>query len=114
MDIQRKYIAIFHDLNVSEKGLLGFTLHNRYNLSPSDVISFIMDYQKKGYISCDKEYRIKITKSGREALLEIEAKLSRNKMYRVGSDYFDSVSKTDKIAINHPYIPDVHFRDKIS
>lgn len=40
MDIKRKYIELFLDLNKSENGLLGFTLSNRYNLSVTDVISF--------------------------------------------------------------------------
>ena len=34
MDIKRKYIELFLDLNKSENGLLGFTLSNRYNLTP--------------------------------------------------------------------------------
>lgn len=59
MDIKRKYIELFLDLNKSENGLLGFTLSNRYNLSVTDVISFMIEYQKKGYITCDNEYRIK-------------------------------------------------------
>lgn len=108
MDIKRKYIQLFLDLNKSEKGLLGFTLSNRYNLSATDVISFIMEYQKKGYISCDNEYRIKITADGRTAIATLYERGITSAHYK-GSDYFDKVSSKNSIAINEPYLPKMDF-----
>ena len=91
MDIKRKYIQLFLDLNKSEKGLLGFTLSNRYNLSTTDVISFMIEYQKKGYITCDNEYRIRITADGIAAIATLHERGITSEYYK-GSDYFDEVS----------------------
>lgn len=108
MDIKRKYIQLFLDLNKSEKGLLGFTLSNRYNLNATDIISFIIEYQKKGYISCDNEYRIKITANGRAAIATMYERGIASAHYK-GSDYFDDVSSKNRIAINEPYLPKFDF-----
>lgn len=108
MDIKRRYIQLFLDLNNSEKGLLGFSLPNKFNLTVSDVISFIMEYQKKGYITCDKEYRIQITDEGRKAvgLLYDKNIISEN---RKGSDYFDEMQSIGRVGINEPYLPKTDF-----
>lgn len=108
MDIKRKYIQLFLDLNKSEKGLLGFTLSNRYNLSATDVISFMIEYQKKGYITCDNEYRIKITADGIAAIATLHGRGITSEYYK-GSDYFDEVSSKNSIAINEPYLPKMDF-----
>ena len=108
MDIKRKYIQLFLDLNKSEKGLLGFTLSNRYNLSVTDVISFMIEYQKKGYITCDNEYRIKITADGIAAIATLYERGITSEYYK-GSDYFDEVSSKNSIAINEPYLPKMDF-----
>lgn len=108
MDIKRKYIQLFLDLNKSEKGLLGFTLSNRYNLSATDVISFMIEYQKKGYITCDNEYRIKITADGIAAIATLYERGIMSEYYK-GSDYFDEVSSKNSIAINEPYLPKMDF-----
>ena len=108
MDIKRKYIQSFLDLNKSEKGLLGFTLSNRYNLSATDVISFMIEYQKKGYITCDNEYRIKITADGIAAIATLHERGITSEYYK-GSDYFDEVSSKNSIAINEPYLPKMDF-----
>lgn len=108
MDIKRRYIQLFINLNNSEKGLLGFSLSNKYNLTVTDVISFIMEYQKKGYITCDKEYRIKITDEGRKA---VGLLYDRNIVsgYHKGSDYFDEMQSIGRIGINEPYLPKADF-----
>lgn len=108
MDIKRKYIQLFLDLNKSEKGLLGFTLSNRYNLSATDVISFMIEYQKKGYITCDNEYRIRITTDGIAAIAALHERGIASEYYK-GSDYFDEVSSKNSIAINEPYLPKMDF-----
>lgn len=108
MDIKRKYIQLFLDLNKSEKGLLGFTLSNRYNLSATDVISFMIEYQKKGYITCDNEYRIRITADGIAAIAALHERGITSEYYK-GSDYFDEVSSKNSIAINEPYLPKMDF-----
>ena len=108
MDIKRKYIQLFLDLNKSEKGLLGFTLSNRYNLSVTDVISFMIEYQKKGYITCDNEYRIKITADGIAAIATLYERGITSEYYK-GSVYFDEVSSKNSIAINEPYLPKMDF-----
>lgn len=108
MDIKRKYIELFLDLNKSENGLLGFTLSNRYNLSVTDVISFMIEYQKKGYITCDNEYRIKITADGIAAIATLYEQGITSEYYK-GSDYFDEVSSKNSIAINEPYLPKMDF-----
>ena len=108
MDIKRKYIQLFLDLNKSVKGLLGFTISNRYNLSTADVISFMMEYQRKGYISCDSEYRIRITEKGRTAIATLYERGITSAHYK-GSDYFDAVSSKNSIAINEPYLPKIDF-----
>ena len=99
---------MFLDLNKSEKGLLGFTLSNRYNLSATDVISFMIEYQKKGYITCDNEYRIKITADGIAAIATLYERGITSEYYK-GSDYFDEVSSKNSIAINEPYLPKMNF-----
>lgn len=108
MDIKHKYIQLFLDLNKSEKGLLGFTLSNRYNLSTKDVISFMIEYQKKGYITCDNEYRIRITADGIAAIATLHERGITPEYYK-GSDYFDEVSSKNSIAINEPYLPKMDF-----
>ena len=108
MDIKRKYIQLFLDLNKNEKGLLVFTLSNRYNLSATDVISFMIEYQKKGYITCDNEYRIKITADGIAAIAALHERGITSEYYK-GSDYFDEVSSKNSIAINEPYLPKMDF-----
>lgn len=108
MDIKRKYLQLFLDLNKNEKGLLGFTLSNRYNLSATDVISFMIEYQKKGYITCDNEYRIKITADGIAAIATLYERGITSEYYK-GSDYFDEVSSKNSIAINEPYLPKMDF-----
>ena len=109
MDIKRRYIQIFLDLNKSENGLLGFTISNRYCLSPTDVISFIMEYKKKEYITCDAEYRIKITDRGRSA---VESLFKRDiiKEHYKGSNYFNERRIDSFIAINEPYLPKMDFQ----
>lgn len=104
MDIKRRYIQLFLDLNSSSNGLLGFTISNRYNLSPTDVVDFILEYQKKGFITCDDEYRIQITDAGRDAILTLYERGITTRYYN-GSDYFDEVCAENKIAINEPYLP---------
>lgn len=99
---------MFLDLNKSEKGLLGFTLSNRYNLSATDVISFMIEYQKKGYITCDNEYRIRITTDGIAAIAALHERGITSEYYK-GSDYFDEVSSKNSIAINEPYLPKMDF-----
>ena len=108
MDIKRKYIQLFLDLNKSEKGLLGFTLSNRYNLSATDVVSFMIEYQKKGYITCDNEYRIRITADGIAAIAALHERGITSEYYK-GSDYVDEVSSKNSIAINEPYLPKMDF-----
>lgn len=108
MDIKRRYIKLFVDLNNSTKGLLGFSLSSKYDLSATDVISFIMEYQKKGYITCDNEYRIKITDGGKKAvglLYDRNIFSERPK----GSDYFDEMRSKNRIDINTPYLPKADF-----
>lgn len=109
MNIKRRYIQIFLDLNKSEKGLLGFTISNRYGLSTTDVISFIIEYKKKGYITCDAEYRIKITDVGRSAIENI-SKNGIIKEHYNGSDYFNEKRNDSCIAINEPYLPKTDFQ----
>ena len=108
MDIKLRYIQLFLDLNNSEKGLLGFSLPNKYNLTVSDVISFIMEYQKKGYITCDKEYRIKITDEGRKAVGLLYYRNIISESHK-GSDYFDEMQSIDRVGINEPYLPKADF-----
>lgn len=108
MDIKRRYIQLFIDLNNSEKGLLGFSLLGKYNFTVADVVSFIIEYQKKEYITCDKEYRIKITDEGRKAvghLYDRNIILKQSK----GSDFFNEIQATDRIGINKPYLPQADF-----
>lgn len=109
MEIQKKYIQLFYDLNLSEKGLLAFTIHNRYNLTPTEVISFITYYREKGFITCDEEYKIKITESGRAAILKIQEKRQINVPHTKGSEYFNEQRTTNRIVINEPYIPNADF-----
>lgn len=108
MDIKRRYIQLFLDLNNSEKGLLGFSLSNKYNLTVSDVISFIMEYQKKGYITCDKEYRIQITDEGRKAVGLLYDKNIISERHK-GSNYFDEMQSIGRVGINEPYLPKADF-----
>lgn len=108
MDIKRKYVNLFLELGQSENGLLGFTISNRFDLSPSDVIAFIMEYQKKGFITCDDEYRIKITKSGRAAIDSLYEKGVATK-YTYGSEYFNDMCIENRLKINEPYLPTIDF-----
>lgn len=112
MEIKRKFINVFYDLNTSKNGLLAFTLYNRYALSAAEVVTFIKDYKEKGFISCDKEFRIKITEAGCNALLELKSKLKNTDLEKSKSKYFEKVSTTNRIEINQPYIPDVDFLRK--
>lgn len=109
MEIQKKYIQLFYDLNLSEKGLLAFTVHSRYNLTPTDVISFISIYKEKGFITCDNEYRIKITEPGRAAILKIQEERKINVPHTKGAEYFVEQQTTNRLAINEPYIPNADF-----
>lgn len=108
MDIKRKYVKMFLDLNNEEKGVLAFTASKRYGLEIDDVMSFLAVYKEKGYVKCDDDYRITITEEGRAAL---ERMLSdkRVESYTKGSDYFDEMKKESRMGINEPYIPKVDF-----
>lgn len=108
MDIKRKYVKMFLDLNNEEKGVLAFTASKRYGLEIDDVMSFLAVYKEKGYVKCDDDYRITITEEGRAAL---ERMLSdkRVESYTKGSDYFDEMKKESRMGIYEPYIPKVDF-----
>lgn len=109
MEIQKKYIQLFYDLNLSEKGLLAFSIHNRYNLTPTEVILFITRYKDKGFITCDEEYKIKITESGRSAILKIQEERQIDVSHNKGSEYFDEQKSNNRLGINEPYIPNSDF-----
>lgn len=108
MDIKRRYIDLFLSLGNCKNGLLGYTISNRFDLSPSDVIAFIMEYQKKGFVTCDDEYRIKITEAGRAAI----DSLYENGVvteYTHGSEYFEGMRIENRLKINEPYLPTTDF-----
>ena len=108
MDIKRKYIRLFLDLNNNEKGVLAFTASKRYGLEVGDIMTFLSEYKEKRYVKCDSDYRITITDEGRAALDRVLAD-KRSKPYIKGSDYFDEMKTESKMAINEPYIPKVDF-----
>ena len=108
MDIKRKYIRLFLDLNNNEKGILAFTASKRYGLEVGDIMSFLSEYKEKGYVKCDSDYRITITDEGRATLERVLAD-KRSKPYLKGSGYFDEMKTESKMAINEPYIPMVDF-----
>ncbi len=108
MDIKRKYIRLFLDLNNNEKGVLAFTASKRYGLEVGDIMTFLSEYKEKRYVKCDSDYRITITDEGRAALNRVLAD-KRYKPYINGSDYFDEMKTESKMAINEPYIPKVDF-----
>ena len=108
MEIKRRYIDLFLSLENCRNGLLGYTISNRFDLTPSDVIAFIMEYQKKGFITCDDEYRIKITEAGRAAI----DSLYENGVvteYTHGSKYFEGMCMENRLKINEPYLPTKDF-----
>lgn len=108
MEIKRRYIDLFLSLGNCKNGLLGYTISNRFDLSPSDVIAFIMEYQKKGFVTCDDEYRIKITEAGRAAI----DSLYENGVvteYTHGSKYFEGMRIENRLKINEPYLPTTDF-----
>lgn len=108
MEIKRRYIDLFLSLGNCRNRLLGYTISNRFDLTPSDVIAFIMEYQKKGLITCDDEYRIKITEAGRAAI----DSLYENGVvteYTHGSKYFEGMRMENRLKINEPYLPTKDF-----
>ena len=108
MEIKRRYIDLFLSLENCRNGLLGYTISNRFDLTPSDVIAFIMEYQKKCFITCDDEYRIKITEAGRAAI----DSLYENGVvteYTHGSKYFEGMRMENRLKINEPYLPTKDF-----
>ena len=50
MDIKRKYIRLFLDLNNNEKGVLAFTASKRYGLEVGDIMTFLSEYKEKRYV----------------------------------------------------------------
>lgn len=112
MEIRKKYIKVFIDLNNNPSGLLAFSFHTRYDLSASEIVEFVNVYKKKGYITCNDEYRIKVTKEGRDAILKIESERKLTHSYTKGSEYFEQKSIQNRISINAPYIPSVEFLNK--
>lgn len=111
MEIKRKYIDLFLFLGNSKDGLLGYTISNRYDLTPSDVVAFIMEYQKKGFVTCDDEYRIKITEAGRAAIDSLYETGVVTK-YTHGSEYFEGMRIENRLKINEPYLPTKDFLNK--
>lgn len=108
MDIKRKYIRLFLDLNNNEKGVLAFTASKRYGLEVNDILSFLSEYKEKGYVKCDSDYRITITNEGRAAIERLMAD-NNVESYTKGSDYFDEMKTESRMAINEPYIPKFDF-----
>ena len=108
MEIKRRYIDLFLSLGNCKNGLLGYTISNRFDLSPSDVIAFIMEYQKKGFVTCDDEYRIKITEAGRAAIDSLYAHGVVTE-YTHGSKYFEGMRIENRLKINEPYLPTTDF-----
>lgn len=108
MEIKNRFVELFLELNKKSNGILGFTISQVYGLTPSDVIEFIMEYQKKGFITCDDEYRIKVTDAGRAAIESLYEKGITSK-YTHGSDYFENMSIESRIKINEPYLPTTDF-----
>ena len=108
MEIKRRYIDLFLSLGNCRNGLLGYTISNRFDLTPSDVIAFIMEYQKKGLITCDDEYRIKITEAGRAAIDSLyENGVVTEDTH--GSKYFEGMRMENRLKINEPYLPTKDF-----
>lgn len=108
MDIRRKDIKIFQDLNSSSNGIIGFTMSRRYNMEPREIIDFILKYQEKELITCDSEYKLCITEKGKAALAAQLAMIKpMPKSER--SQYFEEHALPFQLDINEPYIPSITF-----
>ena len=89
-------------------GAILLILTQRSSQKFGDVLGIMIEYQKKGYITCDNEYRIRITTDGIAAIAALHERGITSEYYK-GSDYFDEVSSKNSIAINEPYLPKMDF-----
>lgn len=110
MDIELKYRKVFYDLYKSDKGLLAYTLYNRFNIQPTDAIEFIRKYVELGVITIDGEQRICLTPIGRNKI-----DILLNELVHKGtqcSDYLQVIKLNETIEPFEPYLPDKNFYDK--
>lgn len=79
-----------------------YTIHRKYHLSPGEISNSIRKF-KKAYLITSRDLRIKLTKKGKEWLLNLGPGFigSEEKPWRKCPKVF----KGKQLEINEPYIP---------
>ena len=107
MDINSKVREVCIDLFESQNGLYAYTLYGRYGLTPTEAVTFIDDFKKKGIITIDSDNRISFTSEGRQKILSIVKSVDKeeeNGYYSLNRFITD-----DYMEINAPYLPNESF-----
>ena len=91
----------------SQNGLYAYTLYGRYGLTPTEAVSFIDDFKKKGIITIDSDNRINFTSEGRKMVLSIVKSTDREE--DKGYNFLNRYITEDYVEINAPYIPNESF-----
>lgn len=108
LDTHIKIKNVLSDLYASRDGLLAFTLYSRYDMSPSDTLTFIKTYKSDGFIAVDDDKRLRLTEKGKH---EISNLLSNLKKYKTKSEnnksnsFLDSILSEETIQPFEPYLP---------
>lgn len=108
MDTKAATIQLVKDLMQSEKGLLPYTLYQRYGVTPVALVRIVRNMQNIGYLSLVDDNRIILTSEGKsnaEGYINSLAKQTKNK---VDSDYFKKI-KGNHLDKRKPYLPSRQF-----
>ena len=97
---------IFHDLYKASEGLMIFTFHTRYLLTPAQVYKFTAKYSKLEYIEVS-DIKIELTNKGRQFI--IGAGLDKEETNIFEKIPFQFINQ-NKIKINEFYAP---IKDKL-
>lgn len=106
MDINDVNLKMLEDLYKSKNGLVPYTFYTRYGLMPSEILSFVQEYQEKGIVEVSHDNRILLTEKGYQ--------MAEKEIYSINSDisyseftnhYREHIKSWDSMEINEPYIP---------
>jgi hypothetical protein len=60
------YNTIFQSLYKSQKGLMPFTLYRRHGIEPEHIVRFVQKCRMHNFIISGDDYRLTLTRQGRD------------------------------------------------
>ena len=103
MDIRFTYKQLFEHLFRNKDGLQLYTIYRRFNLSPSQVVTFVNKYNDLGIISITDDSTVMLTLKGRNNLSQVISHLFQDNNF-TDTTYL-SIRLHTPIDKYSPYIP---------